>query len=87
MQACLLLPWSLRRKALRSLAEEARGWLWLLVGALTSFLALSAQFMALERMPVGFFEGLKRGLNLGLSIVVGRLLFKEVVTVRRSWAY
>jgi uncharacterized membrane protein len=57
-----------------------------LFGLLVSALALGLQLIAIQRVWVSLVETLKRGIENALAVVLGRQVFREVVTVRKLTA-
>lgn len=74
------------RGELRALAA-IRGHLLLWVGAVVvSAAALGSQLVALESIPLGVLETVKRGVGGALAVVWGRLFYREPVTARKLLA-
>jgi drug/metabolite transporter (DMT)-like permease len=51
---------------------------------LVSGVALALQFVAIQRVPVGLLEALKRAIGMLSSVIVGRLAFAEPVTAGKA---
>ena len=48
--------------------------------------ALASQLIAITLVPVGVFEGLKRSVGVGFAILLGKIIFDEPLTRKKSLA-
>ncbi len=65
--------------------QQRIGWL-LLLAILAAEGALATQLMAIQVVPVGVFEGIKRSIGVCLAIAVGHFYFGEVLSRRKLLA-
>ncbi len=81
--ASLLAAWvKLSGRSLESQAAKKQ-WRWLAGAVVFAAAALFFQFWAIQKMPVGIFEALKRSFGLVAAITLGFLVFREKVTARK----
>lgn len=59
---------------------------WLSIAIIASVVAILAQFSAIQKMPVGLFEALKRSVGLFCAMGLGYAMFGERITVRKAVA-
>lgn len=71
------------RRQTGELADVRRAPLVFLFGVVVSALALGLQLLAIQKIWVGLVETLKRGIGNGMAVVLGYLVFREAVTVRK----
>jgi drug/metabolite transporter (DMT)-like permease len=63
-----------------ALPNMKRNLIWLLAAVIFAALALFTQFWAIQYVPVGIFEALKRSIGLIAALALGWLVFKEQLT-------
>jgi drug/metabolite transporter (DMT)-like permease len=68
------------------LAGLRRGWPSFLLALTSSMVALGLQLVALQYLLVGVIETLKRGIGNLMAVALGRLVFREALTVRKLGA-
>lgn len=68
---------------LGELAAIRGSWLRLLATVACGAAALTSQLYAIQRLPIGLVETLKRGVGGTLAVVWGRAFFAEAVTLRK----
>lgn len=78
-----LVLYLLLRRGRRELAVPAGPRRWLLLSLLFSLAALSLQLAAIRLILVGVVETVKRGVGMTSSVLLGRALFGEPVTVAK----
>lgn len=77
--ALLVLAHLALRRRLGELRELSRvGWPFV-AALLCSFAGLALQLLAIQRVPVGVVETVKRGVGSGMALVVGRIAFSEAL--------
>jgi len=54
-----------------------------LFGVVISAVALGLQLIAIQKVWVSLVETLKRGIGIGMAVILGNLVFKEAITVRK----
>lgn len=65
------------------LADVRKAPIVFLFGVVISAVALGLQLIAIQKVWVSLVETLKRGIGNGMAVVLGRLIFKEAITVRK----
>ena len=72
---------------LRELGSIRGSWGMLGLTVLCGAAALTTQLYAIQRLPIGLVETLKRGVGGALAVVWGRAFFGEDVTVRKLGSF
>jgi len=74
------------QRRLGELRDARKAPLLLLFSLLVSVLALGLQLIAIQKVWVSLVETLKRGIENGLAVVLGALVFREAITARKLMA-